>query len=178
MSFNTTEQLSVLLTGQTITGIEVFNVHDDFYAFDPQTFVVDGGVELHLGDERFSLGWNYEMELFDCVMKPLSSLLGKLDSYPLQGHAEQLKTELLGKKIASVATKWNFYQDFDENFDPLPDKKYIAEEVLLTFEDETQLQLATIQFTLENGVIHQPIYDSLATLLVTTNVLEDIKLLG
>jgi hypothetical protein len=141
-------QLRQQLIGKEILDIELFNVNDKYFVFDPEsTLVVDGGIQIKLIDGSFILGWSLELECFNISYESdLSSLMDDLDYYDLDAKQIDGIRRLVGNKITELDITWDYFEElpWDGNYE---DKKtFIPVELIMQFENKRFLQLALIDY--------------------------------
>jgi len=170
MAFHTTEELNFLLPGKIIESVKCYNVNNDLLIFNPKGHaVIDGGVELQLNDLTLSIGWSPELELFDVSTNPISTIFGDLDYYQIAINQLEIGQDMVGSRIASLNTKWNWYQDLNDEHESIGGKQFILYELILTFENSRTLQIATINYSLEDNSLQNLTYHSQVELLVAAD---------
>ena len=176
MAFHTTEELNFLLPGKIIESVKCYNVNNDLLIFNPKGHaMIDGGVEIQLNDLTLSIGWSPELELFDVTANPISTLLKKLDFYQIDTKQLEIGSDLVGLKIISCSTKWNWYKDLNDDFEPIGNKHYILNELILTLENGRTFQLATINYKLDNNGIQDVTFDSQGELMLSADTIIPIQ---
>jgi hypothetical protein len=175
MAFENTDVLELNFLGKKLTAIQCFNVKEKYVVFNPNTLVViDGGVEFTFEEHKLVIGWNAEMELFDVVTSSIEPLLGDLDHHPIDSAELSIGQNLIGSKLISMDTKWNWFQELDAKSKPVGQKQHILKEVIFTFQTGRMLQLATIQYTIEDNNLSKAQYDSQGELLLSYNQIIEI----
>lgn len=165
-----------LLIGATITNLDCFIIGEEFLSIHPEKiWIINAGVEFILGEKKFCFGYNIDMRLWDIVDGELEQLTGELDILELEEEEIPGKALLIGQKIARIDFNWNWYHKLDENFVPVQEKTYIPFEMFFTFENETTLQLAPILFSLQEGEMLNPKFNSQGQLLVAVNEKVEIE---
>lgn len=176
MAFHTTEELNFLLPGKIIESVKCYNVNNDLLIFNPKgQAVIDGGVEIQLNDLTLSIGWSPELELFDVTVNPISTLLKKLDFYQIDTKQLEIGSDLVGLKIVSYSAQWNWYQDLNDDFEPVGNKKYILNELILTFENGRTFQIASINYKLDSNGLQDLILDSQGELMLSADTIIPIQ---
>lgn len=64
--------------------------------------VIDGGVELHFGEEMLAIGWNETTELIDLAPKPLANFVDDLILLPIRTLEFNPEALLSNKSIKSL----------------------------------------------------------------------------
>ncbi len=175
MAFNETDKLESWLKGEQLFKIEFYNVNENYFVFDPNTLIVDGAVVLDFGVKKLVIGWNEERELLDSTTEPMTTLLGNLEYYKIEDDGQEIANALIGRKIVSSRVKWNWYNEIDENLEFIAGDRYIIEDIVLEFEDGAHIQIATVEYTIEEGRISSPVYSSQGEILVTTKEILEIQ---
>jgi hypothetical protein len=167
MAFENTDVLELNFLGKKLTSIQCYNVNDKYVVFNPDSLaVIDGGVELTFEEHKLVIGWNAVLELFDVNTSSIEPLLGDLDYYPIVSTDLPLGHDLIGSKLISMDTKWNWFQNLDDDLKPVGQKQHILKEVIFTFQSGQILQLAAIQYTIEDKNLSKAHYDSQGELLL------------
>lgn len=167
MAFTETTTLEEQLTGKTITGVKLYNVADHYYALDTNKVAVDGGVALSFGDETLLIAWSKKQELIDCVFGKPEDVLEDIPFYELEdiGHL----FDFTGETVQSVSIKWNFFEEFDDNFEIIPGKNYIVEELVLNLSNERILQVAAANCEIADGAINYIEFNAQGNILVVVD---------
>jgi len=156
-----------LLVGTTVTQVDFFIFGEEVLTIDPEkVWVINAGMEMILGEQKFCFGYNVDMRLWDIVDGELEQLTEEMDIVELDTEEIAGKEKLIGQTIKNIDFNWNWYHKLDENFVPVQEKTYIPIEMIFTFENEVSLQLATIVFSLQEDSILNPKFDSQGQLLV------------
>lgn len=172
----TEEQFKVLFTKELIKDIEFYHAGENYLAFNPDhQWVIEGGVEFIFETYSISLGWNSEMHLYELIEGDLDQILGEMDVYEMEIGTHPNIQKLKGQKIEDISFNWTWYQKMNEDLELTDEKTYIPQEIKITFEDGSLLQLATIIFKIKDKQIYNPVYDSQSTLLVTVDQPVEIK---
>lgn len=142
------KKIKLHLIGKEITGIEIFNINDNYYVFNPESlWAFDGGIQISFGETFLSWGWNYETEIFEfSTEKKTIELLGNANFYQVDPTQILKIHELKGSRIKDVKIKWEFYQDINEDFEPIGERIYTPVNIILIFESKSFLQMATLNF--------------------------------
>jgi len=164
------ESIRNFLLNKTVTDIEFYIINENYFVFDENhIWVIDAGVEIGMGEESFSFGWNSEKTIYEHHFGKMSGLTMDTATTDLDAfHIEGLKN-LQGKKIRDLEFQWNWYSDMDEHFEPIEPKNYIPVELIITFENGSVLQLAAIDYKLDvvNKAMKDVVFDSEGNFLVT-----------
>lgn len=163
------------LNHQELLEIRYFNINDDYIIFDSENLlIIDGSVLLQFSHTKLTLGWNANLELFDSVEEDASVLLKDSNFYELDIDNEVLTKKFIGKTIQSTSVKWNWYQDLNDDYEPDGPQMNIIEELVLTFEDGSSLQIATVRYTLHQKNITDLEFDPQGQLMISANNVRNI----
>ena len=175
MAFENTHELEQHLLGKILTSIQLYNVNDNFLVFNTNTLaVIDGGIELTFEDHKLVIAWNAEMEMFDVNTSSIQPLLGHLNYYLIDPTDLAVGQQLVGSKLVSIKTKWNWFQNINDELEPVGAKQYILDEIILTFENDKTYQIATIEFSVENKNISNATFDNQGELLLSVDQIIEI----
>lgn len=176
MAFENRDELELSFLGRILTSINLYNVNDNYFVFDPKNLaVIDGGIELIFEERILAIAWNAEKELFDVNTCSVKSLLGDLDYYQIVSTELPFTQKFLGSKLKSIKAKWNWYYNLDDELEPVGEKQYILIEVVLSFENDQQFQIAAISYAIENKNIHKAKFDSQGELLLSIDRIVEIE---
>lgn len=179
MAFENPEELEISLVGQTLTSIKFYNVNDSYFVFDQKNLaVIDGGIELVFGERILAIAWNTEKELFDVNTSSVKPLLGALDFYQIDSAEFPFQQDILGSRVTALKAKWNWYNNLDDELEPVGEKQYILIEVVFSFENGHHFQVATISYEIENKSIHKARFDSQGELLLSLDRVIEIEGIG
>lgn len=176
MALKQTSNFTNQFIGKQLTDIRLFNINEDYLLYEPNAcIVIDGGVELHFGEEVLSIGWNETTELIDLAPKPLANFVDELILLPIRSKEFKPEALLLNKSVKSLDIKWNWYQTFDNKLKTIEELNYIPLELLFTFEDNSFLQVAAVSYDIRKGEVKYFYSDSENELLIAYNRKIDIK---
>lgn len=151
------------LMGKTIKDIELYNINEDYYVFDPErTLVIDGGIEFIFEDSSFCYGWDFANGGYDYSLEhKLELLLDEAPHYALEAKQLESISRLIGDKIQDVDFKWDYYQDYDENGELKEEKIFVPIELILTTVLSKTIQIALIGFRINKDSLElvDPKYD-------------------
>ncbi|MEZ4800294.1 MAG: hypothetical protein R2809_11075 [Flavobacteriales bacterium] len=150
MAFENTEDLKRLILGKTLTSIRLFNVNDNYFAFNPDNLaVIDGAVELIFDDQKLIIGWNFDAEFFDVSTDTVESLLGEADYYQIDPSDLPIGLDLMGLNVISLEAQWSWYYNLDDELEPIGPKQFVPLEVIVTLDNNSKIQLATTTLKLK-----------------------------
>ena len=143
----TQAKLEKFLLNKPLTKIEFFNVNENYFEVKPEhSWIFDGGVELHFGNEIFTLAWDHGNDSFDYILEGgVQLLLKDLEYYAVEAQSISNISNLIGQTINDIQFEWEYYQDFDENGQLKDEKIYVPMGLRLTFSNGSLLQIATIE---------------------------------
>lgn len=161
------------LVNKKITNITCFNMNDTYLDFEQKSmWVIDAGIQMDVDNGVVSFGWNYEQEGFDFVLdKTVDKLLGEAPVYEVDLKRNSGLAALIGSEISDVEFEWDFYQELDENGALKEEKIYIPVMLLLQFRSNDFLQLALIDYEIQEGPFNMvnPKFDLTGELLISYN---------
>ncbi len=158
------------LINKTLTDLELYTINPDYFAHDPNhTWIIDGGISIKIDEDEFSFGWDSKKELVNMLPAHISSLTGELEINDLDAKQADELGLLIDKKIDKVHFKWNFYQELDDNMELIEVKKYIPFEIVISFDNGSNLQLSAINFDFDGTTVSNFRYDSQKELLISVN---------
>lgn len=167
MAFAETSALENQLKGKTVTGVKLYNVADHYYALDTNKIAVDGGVLISFGDESLVIGWSKKQELIDCVFGKPEDVLEDIPFYEVED-VEQV-FDFVGETVLSATIRWNFFEEFDDNFEIIPGKNHIIEELVLNLSNERMLQVAATNCEIADGAINYIEFNAQGNILVVVD---------
>lgn len=159
-----------IFLNKTLSDIDFFDTNLKYVSPDmEQTWIIDGGVQFKLDDNYVSFAYSGELQFFNIFLGKAEELRDDYELKSLGATEVEAINALVGKTITNINTVWNFYKDLDENFEEIGEKKYMPSEILLTFSDQSFLQMAAVEYNiLENQIINLQ-YNSERELLVSVN---------
>lgn len=165
------------LLNRTLTDIEFYNINPYYFSPDPEkTWIINGGIQLTFDDDNFSFGWNEKKEFFEAIPSSFDALITDLTFESLGAKNVRGLQGLMGKSVSDLKFKWNFYQEYDEDFKLKEEKKYMPFEIIIEFDDGAFLQVSAVDCEIDTDKIGAIIYDSQAQLLISLNEKFDILL--
>ncbi|MCG8321456.1 MAG: hypothetical protein MI921_18275 [Cytophagales bacterium] len=165
------------LLNRTLTDIEFYNINPYYFSPDPdKTWIINGGIELTFDDDNFSFGWNEKKEFFEAIPGSFDALMTDLTFESLGAQNVRGLQDLIGKSVSNLKFKWNFYQEYDEDFKLKEEKKYMPFEIIIEFNDGNFLQISAVDCEIYTDKIGEIIYDSQAQLLISLNERFEISL--
>jgi hypothetical protein len=162
--------LNQLFLNKTLNDIEFFD--RDLRYFSPnmdQTWIVDGGVQFLIDDQYVSFAFSDEYLFFNILLSKVEEIPNDFKMNSLGAREVPGINALIGKTVTGVLPVWNFYQDLDEDFEPIGEKKYMPYELLLTFSDQSFLQIAAVEYRILGKEIAELHYNSERDLLISLN---------
>lgn len=178
MAFENTDDINLLFIGKKLSSIKLYQINDEFIVLNPtKSAVIDGGVELDFEGSKLVIGWNSKDEWYDSNTSSFSSLIGKLDYYQIDSNELPLGKNLIGHKVNSLTTKWNWFQKLNNKMDAIGSHQYVLQEIVFTFEKGRTLQIATIHYDIENNTINNVLYDSYGELLLSVDEIVEISII-
>ena len=176
MAFTETSVLENQLNGKTISGIRLYNVADHYYALDTNKIAVDGAVAISFGEESLVIGWSRKQELVDCVFGKPEDVLEDIPFYEIEDVEHVF--DFVGETVLSATVRWNFFEEFDDNFEIIPGKNYIIEELVLNLSNDRMLQVAAANCEIANGAINYIEFNAQGNILVVVDEKMEIASVG
>ena len=173
------DKFNALMIGKPIKSISLINVNPQYMAFDPdRIWVLDGGAHILFEDgTEVSYCWNKEMELMELTEGGPEQLMQDLDFYQIEDVTEKINIQLAEKTISNIDFEWNWYQKMDENFELEDELHFAPLGMILHFDEQATLQLASIRFAVdENMALGSASYLPEGDLLVSLNQIIDIQM--
>jgi hypothetical protein len=178
MSVELEKSIRNFICNKPITDIEFFDFNDKYFALnEDRLWIVDGGIELHFGNESFTFGWHQDHSIFTHHFGELTDICGDLEAADLDAINLPEVNQLIGKTIKEITFQWNWFSELDENFEPKEEKIYVPSEMIITLEDGYRIQLAAISYGIDfqTKSIQNPVFDSEGSFLISLNLPIDIK---
>ncbi len=145
------QQFRSTIKNHDLVGIKLYQVNDTFFEFpEINEWIIDAGVDFIFPSITYSLSWNQDTDAFVFEAKSFTAIYEE-DNYSELGtqHMNRI-TDFVSKKIKSVAMKWidiDFVVDYTMRTEQV--KKLV--DVRLVFESGDTLQVATIDYDVEEG---------------------------
>ena len=170
------ELLNSQLLNKTLNDIEFFDQFLEYISPDDKLFwLVDGGIQLKIDDAYFSFAWSYDDEFFNLVPKKVNEISQELQFQNLEAKQEPKIKNLIGSTITHVESKWNTYQDLDDDLQPSGEIKYMPLEIIIHFSNLCFLQIAAIRCEVDDLKLLGMFYNSESDLLISLNKKVEIK---
>lgn len=162
--------LKDIFLNKTLNDIEFFDTDLRYVSPDmEQTWIVDGGVQFKLDDSFVSFAYSGELQFFNVFLGQAEDLRDDYKLNELGAKDVEGINNLIGKKVVDIKAIWNFYKDLDENFEEVGEKKYMPFEIQVTFDNQSFLQMAAVQYNILDNQIINLQYNSERELLVSLN---------
>jgi hypothetical protein len=164
------EVLKTYLLNKTLNDIEFYDSDLNYVSPDmDHTWILDGGIQLKLDNTYFSFAFSSEQEFFNAFSLKIDELNNEFELHSLGARDVNEINTLVGHQIIDIKTLWNFYTELDENFDQKNEKKYMPFEIILYFSNNSFLQIAAIEYEMENNKLINLHYNSERELLISIN---------
>jgi len=165
---NSNSKFKEIFTNQALKDIKFYNTKENYLALEEiHKWVVQGGVEFIFENNIVSFGWNSEMHLNEMVESDLDALLGEMDVFDIELDLLEEFENLKGKKIEEVSFNWTWYQKLDDDMELTDEKIDIPQEIKIVFEDNTQLQIASILFNLRENQLLNAVFDPQGNIMIS-----------
>lgn len=176
MAFENTDHLASTFIGQELKSIKLYNVNDKYFVFDPKIHaVIDGGVEFIFEEQTLSIAWNMELEHFDVHPSAVKPLLNDIDYYEIDLADIPFVGDILNSKLQSLKAKWGWYYNLDDELEPIGEKQCFPFEIIFSFENGHQFQIAMVAFDIENKKMCNVKFDVGGQLLLALDGIHEIE---
>ena len=167
------EKFRSQLLHKRVMDIEMYNINEHYYMFDPESqWVIDGGVEIILEDAHFSFGWDRRNEGYDYSFdRSLKEMIDDLPHFSVGAKEVAGISSLIGKTITDLKIQWHYYLTLNDEGELTGDKTYIPIDIVLTFDSRERIQLAFIDFEIKKRpfALKNPTYDLAGQVLLSLN---------
>ena len=159
---------SIFLSSELID-LKIFQVNDFYYHEESENLFIFEGIEFKFNKGFFSIGFSseYEYNLFQAT--PFTELYDNENEEEINIEETQKMSNLIGKKVVDVKFKT---LDFNEVIDYTMKLEKVSKivEVILHFENNETLQIATINYNYEKDKPPKNYrYDITGELLISLN---------
>jgi hypothetical protein len=162
-------RIRIHLIGNSIQNISCYTLEDSYFITEDQnTVITNVGLEIQVKGLTFSFGWVPDLELIDFQSDALNKDY-EISVHKMEEFSTILNKNVQDKIIQNIEFQWNFYHEADENMEPIGEPNYIPVELLIQFEDGSQLQLAAMRYSFEEGMISDLFFDSQEDILISMN---------
>ncbi len=170
MAFSSTNELESILLGKRVVDLKLYNVNDDFFVFDPKNLaVIDGGISMQLEYSELNIAWNADLELFDVTIGPIESLLQDLGYYLISEEDLSIGRSMINQKIERIEPRYSWYHYLNDDSEASGPKNYVLEQLIIYFANKSVVQIATIDYSIENRSLIDPVFNIYGTLMIATN---------
>lgn len=177
-----TSKVNALLVGAVLEHIEFFNVNETYMAIDPSSnWIIDGGVELKTGINRFTFAWNGELDMFGYTAdRGAIEFIDRKQTYALGAINAPAVADLIGREIVNVGIEWAYVREFDDDYELKPEKTPYPVEFFIGFQSGRSLQMACIGYNIEQKPfkITNQVYNLQGEMLIHLNHRETIDKAG
>lgn len=176
MAFENIEDLESTFINQKLKSIKLYNVNDNYFVFDPKSHaVIDGGVEFIFEEEILSIAWNMDVEHFDVHPTVLKPLINEVDYYEIDSADIPFVQDIFDSRLQSINAKWGWYFNLNDELEPIGEKQYFPFEVIFSFENGRQFQIAMVAFDIENKKMCNVKFDVGGQLLLALDGIHEIE---
>jgi len=142
------KQFQSIIKSNDLIEIKLFQVNEDYFGFPKKGFwIIDGGIELKFRNTTFSFAWNQDTDSFSFENKKFNEIYK--DNNYTKLDAKFIKVLNL-KKINNAKLKWVKY-DVIIDYTMATEKEFKLVELKLEFESDEKIQIATIDYELEEN---------------------------
>ena len=172
MAFLDSQSIENRLAGKIVSGVKLYNVAEHYYAIDTNKIAVDGAIAISFEEETLVIGWSKKQELIDCIFGKPADVLEDMPFYEVED--VQHVFDFAGETIQSMNIKWNFFEEFDDNFEIIEGKNYIIEELILSMSNDRSLQIAAVNCEIAHGAINYIEFNAQGNILVVVDEVMEI----
>jgi len=165
----------ILLSGP-LQEITFYQVNDTFFEFpNDEVWIIDGGVELKFPYGIVSAAWNPEFETYIIKNEFVKNICNLNNLYMLENNAILKLKRFIGQKVINVGFETREFE-FIVDYTMKTEKEKRLVELLLTFQNTMQIQIALIDYLLEvNKAPKDFTFDISTELLISTKNIIEIK---
>ena len=141
------ELLRSKILNKRLVSIKVYNHHQPYpFVEENEAVVVSAAVAFLFEDEPITFYWHLEDGIFNFS-------LAKVDVDEDWDDIEITNIDTFknmeGDEVNKVVINWTYFQKLDENFEILEEKLYVPQEMVLSFSNGSQLQIACVDFNID-----------------------------
>ncbi|MEM7186232.1 MAG: hypothetical protein AAF466_06205 [Bacteroidota bacterium] len=145
------QHLKDILYSGPLSGIKLFQVNDNFFElFREGYWIIDGGIELTLPGGVVSAAWNSNLEMFTVGSETVANIYGQDNLIQLENERIATLDRFLGSKIVEVELNEMEFE-YVADYTMRVEKEQQVVEIICHFDDNTHLQIAFIEYSLEEN---------------------------
>ncbi len=166
---------SIILSGP-LQRIRFFQVNDSFFELSDEGYwIIDTGIELKFPSGIISAVWNTELDSYVLKNDPLESIYKQNNLYQLNTENIASLKKYVGLNVLDVNFKsQEFEYIIDYTMRTKKEKRFV--EVILHFQNKLQLQIAFVNYTLDEKSSPKDFsFDITTELLISTKKIMEIK---
>ena len=141
------ELLRSKILNKKLHSIKVYNHHQPYpFVEDNEAVVVSAAVAFVFGDSPITFFWHLEDSIFNFSLAEV-----EIDEDWDDIEITNIDTfkNMEGDEVNGVAINWTYFQKLDENFEILEEKIFVPQEMVLSFTNGSQLQIACVDFNID-----------------------------
>tara|TARA_R110001599_G_scaffold41503_2_gene125497 strand:- start:5126 stop:5677 length:552 start_codon:yes stop_codon:yes gene_type:complete len=141
------ELLTSKILNKKLHSIKVYNHHQPYpFVEDNEAVVVSAAVAFLFEDEPITFYWHLEDSIFNFSLAKV-----EVDEDWDDIEITNIDTfkNMEGDEVNEVAINWTYFQKLDENFEILEEKLFVPQEMVLSFYNGSQLQIACVDFNID-----------------------------
>ncbi|WP_323756664.1 hypothetical protein [Roseivirga sp.] len=141
------ELLTSKILNKKLHSIKVYNHHQPYpFVEDNEAVVVSAAVAFLFEDEPITFYWHLEDSIFNFSLAKV-----EVDEDWDDIEITNIDTfkNMEGDEVSEVNINWTYFQKLDENFEILEEKLYVPQEMVLSFSNGSQLQIACVDFNID-----------------------------
>ncbi|MGW8123475.1 hypothetical protein ACV07N_12515 [Roseivirga echinicomitans] len=141
------ELLRSKILNKKLASIHVYNHHQPYpFVEENEAVVVSAAVAFVFEDGPLTFFWHKDDQIFNFSLTEIA-VDEDWDDIEITNIDTFKKME--GDEVAEVAINWTYFQKLDENFEILEEKLFVPQEMILSFSNGSQLQIACIDFNID-----------------------------
>lgn len=173
------ENLRSIIQSGSLQNINLYQVNDTFFELPDEGFwIIDAGIELKFSSGVISAAWSTELESYVIENNSLKDIYEQDNMYQIDNnHISELKN-FIGLNVIDVSFKsLNFEYIVDYTMRTEKEKRIV--EMVLEFQNKSKIQIAFIDYLLEENCPPKDFSFDIATeLLVSSKKVIEIKNVG
>ncbi len=170
------EILSRILHSGRLLEINFYQINDNFFELMEEGFwIIDGGVELKFPGGIVSASWDSELETYVIKNDSVKNIYNQDNLFQLESENIKGLKKFVGLNVSGLNFKsLEFEYLIDHTMRTAKEQRYV--ELIIDFENKSQLQIAFVDFMLEeNEPPKEFSFDLNTNLLVSTKSVLEIK---
>ena len=170
------QKIESIAFSEALLEVNLYQVNDNFFELPDEGFwIIDAGIELKFLSGTISAAWSSELEHFVFDYKPVKEIYTGDNLCQLQNENILGLNKYVGKKIYDVKFK-SLEFEYVPDYTMRIEKEEHFVELILEFEDNSQIQIAFVNYELQKNKAPRGFSFSIITeLLIATKQIVEIK---